>query len=310
MKGSELLQAGEPAGAAVQRQTNPPHHILVVDDDPYILHLSAEVLIRRGYEVNAAADGAAAWELLNADRYDLLITDHNMPRLTGVELVKKLRSARMALPVILITGRLPAEALAQTPSLQLTAVLPKPFSIVELLKMVEVVLRAEGGAATDSQPVKHRDMKDNKIPPAGEPADAPRPRPAHSPRRILVVDDDRDTRQLSFDVLAASGYDVAAVKDGAAGWEALQSCNYDLIITDNKMPRMTGMEMIEKLRSARLAFPVIMATRSLPLDEFARKPWLKPDATLERPFTNDELLAAVKNVLRPDDGPREHSISS
>jgi DNA-binding response OmpR family regulator len=309
MKGSELLQAEELAGAAVQRKTNPSHRILVVDDDPYIRHLSAEVLIRHGYEVNAAADGAVAWELLNADRYDLLITDHNMPRLTGVELVKKLRSARMALPVIVITGRLPAVALDQTPSLQLTAVLPKPFSLVELLKMVEVVLRAEGGAATDTQLLKHRDMKDNKIPPTGEPAGVPRPRPANSPRRILVVDDNRDTRQLSFDVLAASGYSVVVVKDGAAGWEALQAYDYDLAITDNKMPRMSGLEMIEKLRSARMAIPVIMATRSLPMDEFARKPWLKPDAMLQWPFSNDDLLKAVKKILRTDDSPRELSMS-
>jgi CheY-like chemotaxis protein len=177
--------------------------------------------------------------------------------------------------------------------------------------MVKVVLHEpDGAAATDSQPFKHRDMKDNKIPPAGIPAGVPRPRPAHSHRRILVVDDDRDTRQLSFDVLAASDYDVAAVKDGAAGWEALQASCYDLVITDNKMPRMTGLEMIEKLRSARMAIPVIMATRNLPMDEFARKPWLKPDATLERPFSNDDLLEAIKKVLRPDDTPREHSMSS
>jgi DNA-binding response OmpR family regulator len=153
-------------------------------------------------------------------------------------------------------------------------------------------------------------MKGSELLQAEESAGAAVQRQTSPPHRILVVDDDSDTRQLSFDVLAASGYDVAAVKDGAAGWEALQSDNYDLAITDNKMPRMTGLEMIEKLRSARMTIPVIMATRSLPLDEFARKPWLKPDATLERPFTNDELLAAVKNVLRPDDGSREHSTSS
>ena len=142
MNDSELLQAGEPAGAAVQSPTNSSHRILVVDDDPYICHLSAEVLIRHGYEVDAAADGAAAWEALNAGNYDLLITDNNMPRLTGVELVKKLRAARMALPVILATGKLPTEALAQTPSLQLAAMLPKPFAVDELLDTVKKVLRA------------------------------------------------------------------------------------------------------------------------------------------------------------------------
>jgi CheY-like chemotaxis protein len=65
---------------------------------------------------------------------------------------------------------------------------------------------------------------------------------------------------------------------------------------------MTGIEMIEKLRSARMAVPVIMATGDLPTHEFARKPWLKPDATLPRPFSNDDLLEAVKKVLHTDDG--------
>ena len=116
-----------------------------------------------------------------------------------------------------------------------------------------------------------------------------------------MVDDDSDTRQLSVDVLSGSGYDVEAVLDGAAGWEALQSASYDLIITDNKMPRMTGLEMIEKLRSARMTLPVIMATGHLPMNEFARRPWLKPDAMLQRPFSNDDLLETVKKVLGPDD---------
>ncbi|HSY18141.1 MAG TPA: response regulator [Candidatus Acidoferrales bacterium] len=123
-----------------------------------------------------------------------------------------------------------------------------------------------------------------------------------SPRRILVVDDDSDTRQLSVDLLVDSGYDVEAAKDGAAGWKALQAKNYDLVITDNKMPLMTGIEMIEKLRDAYMPLPVIMATQFPPVDEFHRKPWLIPDATLERPFTNDELLGLVKRILGTDDG--------
>jgi DNA-binding response OmpR family regulator len=128
------------------------------------------------------------------------------------------------------------------------------------------------------------------------------------PRRIhiLVVDDDKDTRQLSVDVLVGSGYDVEAAKDGTAGWEALQADNYDLVVTDNKMPRMTGIEMIGKLRSARMAVPVIMATSHLPVHEFTSKPWLKPDATLERPFSVDDLLATVKKVLHTDDGNGGH----
>ncbi|MHB9009524.1 MAG: PAS domain S-box protein [Limisphaerales bacterium] len=124
----------------------------------------------------------------------------------------------------------------------------------------------------------------------------------HSPPRILVVDDEKSLRQLYVEVLARSGYKAEAVEDGVAGWEALQAGRYDLIITDHKMPRMTGIEMIEKLRSAGMVIPVIMATGSLPADEFDRQPWLTPDATLQRPYPNDALLEAVRRLLRTSDG--------
>ena len=140
-------------------------------------------------------------------------------------------------------------------------------------------------------------MLDNKISQAEEPASATIRDSSNLRQRILVVDDDKDTRQLSVDVLVGSGYDVEGVKDGAAGWEALQASNYNLVVTDNKMPRMTGIEMIAKLRSARMALPVIMATGILPKNEFTRYPWLQPTATLLKPYTAAELLGTVRNVL-------------
>ena len=124
----------------------------------------------------------------------------------------------------------------------------------------------------------------------------------NSPKRILVVDDDTEIRRLSVDMLVRSGYDVEGAKDGADGWETLQANRFDLVITDNKMPRMSGLEMLEKLRVAHLEVPVIMATGYLPRHEFERKPWLKPDALLERPFSNDELLATVRKILLAEDG--------
>lgn len=122
------------------------------------------------------------------------------------------------------------------------------------------------------------------------------------PRRILLVDDEKDARQFSMEVLTAAGYLVEGFNDGAAGWKALQANNYDLVVTDNKMPKMTGIEMIEKLRSAHMEIPVILATGALPVHEFVRKPWLIPDAMLQRPFSSDQLLETVRNVLGTDDG--------
>jgi DNA-binding response OmpR family regulator len=145
MKNTDISHAGKSAERSTPCQGNPSSHILVVDDDLTIRQLSAEVLAQFGYHVDEAEDGAAGWDALQVRNYDLLITDHKMPKLTGLELIKKLRSARMALPVIMVAGQLPTEELARDPSLQVAATLLKPFMIGELLGTVRTVLRARDG---------------------------------------------------------------------------------------------------------------------------------------------------------------------
>ena len=141
MKDQNIANAGYSGGALPTRsQTNLPR-ILVVEDDLSIRQLIPIALRDSGYYVDAAEDGAAGWEALQAGNYDLLITDNTMPKVSGVELVKMLRSARMTLPVVMVSGN-SLEALNRDSSLQLAATLLKPFSMDELLGTVEKVLRA------------------------------------------------------------------------------------------------------------------------------------------------------------------------
>jgi CheY-like chemotaxis protein len=125
----------------LQSQTRPTRRILVADDESTIRMLMTAVLVKSGYQVESAADGAEAWEALQAKPYDLLITDHNMPRITGVELVKNMRSAHMVLPVVMVAGIVPTDELAQDPSLQFSATLSKPFALAELLDSVTNALQ-------------------------------------------------------------------------------------------------------------------------------------------------------------------------
>jgi DNA-binding response OmpR family regulator len=109
------------------------------------------------------------------------------------------------------------------------------------------------------------------------------------------VDDEKTMRELETQMLIDHGYQVDAAEDGDAGWNALHAKRYDLLITDNNMPKVSGIELIKKVRSARMALPVIMATGALP-EEVNLQPRLL-DATLLKPFTSHELLEAVKRVL-------------
>jgi DNA-binding response OmpR family regulator len=147
-----IAQGGKPAGAPPLCQTNASQRILVVDEDGDLRRLYAEALADLGYHVDAAEDGAAAWKALQANRYHLLITEHEMPSLTGVELVKMLRAARMAVPVVMAAGRLPTHELTRNPSLQLAATLSKPFGVHALLDTVKHVLRATDSAGGQLEP--------------------------------------------------------------------------------------------------------------------------------------------------------------
>jgi DNA-binding response OmpR family regulator len=136
-------------------------------------------------------------------------------------------------------------------------------------------------------------MKDAKVERAGEPIQWQTSRS----RRILVVDDEPMVRRLNTKILIAAGYQVDAAADGSLAWDTLQTKSFDLLITDNSMPKVTGVELIEKVRAAGMAVPVIMATSALPHEELTRRPWLQPAATLIKPYTLAEFLRTVKNVL-------------
>ncbi len=156
MKEKAIFQTGAAAGiwdtAALQREPNLPQRILVVDGDPLIRQLNSEVLIYSGYRVDAAHDGAAAWDALLGNNYDLLITDNDLPQVTGVDLLKKVNATRMAMPVVMATGTLPTREFVQYPWLQPAAVLMKPYSFDELLETVKKVLRATASARMEIPP--------------------------------------------------------------------------------------------------------------------------------------------------------------
>ena len=146
MNDNRAARIGEPASAQVRCGINPAQRILVVDDDISVRHLTTEVLVYSGYRVDTAEDGAVAWDTLQINSYDLLVTDHNMPKVSGVELLKKVRLARMALPTILVSGAMPREELNRHAWLQIQATLLKPYTVPELLGTVKEVLRATEGA--------------------------------------------------------------------------------------------------------------------------------------------------------------------
>lgn len=126
--------------------------ILVVDDNEMIRRLNAEVLRCSGYEVDTAIDGAEAWAELNDREYDLLVTDNEMPGFTGIDLISEVHAAHMTLPIIMATGNFPAEKFANAPWLRPNAILLKPYTVTNLVEVVQEVLRTARRSRPESPP--------------------------------------------------------------------------------------------------------------------------------------------------------------
>ena len=116
--------------------------VLVVDDEIHIVHVVAIKLRNNGFEVISAENGAEAFELAREEKPDIIVTDFQMPAMTGLELVQKLRQCGQTkdIPVIMLTARGFAVEDEQKQQLRISEFLSKPFSPKELLRSIEDVL--------------------------------------------------------------------------------------------------------------------------------------------------------------------------
>ncbi len=116
--------------------------VLIVDDEIHIVHVVAIKLRNNGYEVISADNGAEAFELACSEKPDIIVTDYQMPVMTGMELVEKLRQHEETkdTPVIMLTARSFAISKEQQEQLQISGCLSKPFSPRELLENIEDIL--------------------------------------------------------------------------------------------------------------------------------------------------------------------------
>lgn len=114
---------------------------------------------------------------------------------------------------------------------------------------------------------------------------------------ILVVDDDREIRELLQEYLHKNGYRVTAVADGRAMWHALEQSTPDIIVLDLMLPGEDGLSLCRKLRTSSQV-PVIMLTALG--DETDRIVGLEmgADDYLAKPFNPRELIARIKSILR------------
>lgn len=110
------------------------YKILIIDDEESILAMGEEVLAREGYKVTTINDSEKAINLFSSNKYDLVITDFNMPKFNGLEVIDKLKEHSPETPCILWSGTLEEDIPV------LSEFLKKPFDVNALISIVKNIL--------------------------------------------------------------------------------------------------------------------------------------------------------------------------
>ncbi len=114
--------------------------ILVVDDEEFMLQSLSKLLTLLGFETKTAEDGETALEVFKSNNVDLVITDINMPGMSGIDLLKEIKAQKPELPVIVITGFGAEKAQALAEKNNADGFLPKPFRMNDIKELIEKLL--------------------------------------------------------------------------------------------------------------------------------------------------------------------------
>jgi DNA-binding response OmpR family regulator len=134
-----LLTTSDPAKLDLAEKPMPPIHmqILVIDDEPLVRRLLKQVLEKRGHTVTEAGNGQEGVRCFRENNIDLVITDHGMPVMNGLDAAFRIKKQKPGTPVLLITGwQTESDAIFQKPS-SIDEFISKPFDLEKIVASVE-----------------------------------------------------------------------------------------------------------------------------------------------------------------------------
>ncbi|MFH1062227.1 MAG: response regulator [Candidatus Omnitrophota bacterium] len=267
--------------------------ILIADDTQEIVSLMRDFLKKKSHDVDIADNGKQALAMIMKNNYDLAFMDHNMPEMTGLELVKFIKANNIPTKTVILTGYSGMkdffaksvgadEYLSKPCELEDIALILDKYDPNKTSKTIESVVEKIGSDLQSS-------YSNIKVP---------------TGKKIMVVDDEPHIVKLIELRLKANGYQVQTASNGKECLEKILDFNPDLIVLDVMMPVMDGYSMIIAMREMRLAeddsFPnVPVLILSARVDNVIKELLETEDIKgyLTKPFKSEELLKKIEEIL-------------
>ncbi|HEY6899866.1 MAG TPA: response regulator, partial [Puia sp.] len=284
------LEIAEDAPAETPLQKVPLHKILVIDDNAANCHLMQSIFSHFNIACDVTQSGEEALRLVqnaaNAkEYYDLIITDHHMPQMDGITLVKKIKDIlhEHSEPFILMLSSLDkSQHRQQAKDAGIDRFLAKPVKIRELSNLIGSIFNKPGDAApTTNRKTFEQFPKETQV---------------------LVVEDEPVNMMLISEVLKNMGVQVLRASNGKEALSRLNDTSPDIIFMDINMPEMDGYTAtrhIRQLSSAHRKTPIIALTADATPDDKEKCLRAGMDNFVSKPFRMDEITTVLKKYLAP-----------
>ncbi len=244
-------RAGATGGPSPSPASAPAHaearHVLVIEDDASLRGaLVAYLRLGGGHTVTEAERGDAGVRAFAATTVDLVVTDLEMPGLSGWEVARAVRTQRPTVPVVLITGD--ADAVKADPSLRalVDAILLKPFGLRALLEVIRGL----------TMPSRSEEVPEPTAPGAG----VGDPGASRQLSVLLVEDNPGDARLIREFLRDHPGVRIVAVDTLARALTQLADPTTDLVLLDLGLPDSQGVDTVTRVVHDHPTLPVIVVT--------------------------------------------------
>jgi CheY-like chemotaxis protein len=198
--------------------------ILIVDDNENLARTMSFVLRRKGFEPACARDGLEAIEQVRARSFDVILMDIKMPRIDGVETLRRIKQVRPETRVVMMTAYSHSEKVQEALAEGALSVVYKPLDLERVIELIE-------GAVDDDAGVM-----------------------------VMVVDDQEGTCLTLKNILGRRGCSVSIAHSGEEAVAQASEQRYDLFLLDMKLPSMDGLETFNALRQIYPEAQVIVMT--------------------------------------------------
>ncbi|MFD2160872.1 response regulator [Paradesertivirga mongoliensis] len=255
--------------------------VLIIDDNKTNLRILKAQLENWGLNVLTALSGREALFVLNHNsRFDLVITDMQMPEMSGADLSREIKAISPTLPIILLSS-IGDETKKKYPEL-FSSILTKPVKQMQLMKAVQSGIKKTTEKSASPEPSNNLLAEEFAI---------------QHPLEILIAEDNLINQKLILKILSKLGYQPDLANHGKEALERLNEKNYEVILMDMQMPELDGLETTEIIRRTYHNQPVIIALTANALPEDKEKCFnAGMDDYLCKPINLEELLKSLKKA--------------